>query len=320
MFTFILNTNNLKGIVTKSTGSWYSVRLENGTDIECRVKGKFRLKGYKLTNPIAVGDKVEVDFDEQEEGIGRIINLDDRQNYIVRKSVHARKHSLIASNIDQAILLVTLSYPRTSTGFIDRFIASAERFNIPTVLVFNKIDQYEEEELEILEEWEEIYSSIGYQTLRISALEEEGLDELVEVMKDKSSLLSGHSGVGKSTLTNAIQPDLDIYTQEVTEYGKGQHTTTHAQAYELEFGGWIIDTPGIKEFGLVDILVEDLGKCFVDIHHYAQSCKFNNCIHNNEPAKDCAVKIAFAEGEIAESRYLNYLKLVDEIKDYKHYL
>jgi ribosome biogenesis GTPase len=320
MFTFSLNTKRLRGIVTKSTGSWYSVRLENGTDVECRVKGKFRLKGYKLTNPLAVGDNVIVKIDELDENIGQIVELEERHNYIVRKSVHARKHSLIASNIDQALLLVTLGYPRTSTGFIDRFIASAERFNIPTVLVFNKMDQYGPISMQDLLELEKLYNSIGYDTLKISALEGDGIDELKEVMKDKNSLVSGHSGVGKSTLVNSLIPDLDIYTQEVTDYGKGQHTTTHAECYELNFGGWIIDTPGIKEFGLVDILVEDLDKFFVEIFEYKQECKFNNCLHYNEPAGSCAVKQAFADGKISESRYTNYLKLVEEIKDYKHYL
>jgi len=310
----------LRGIVTKSTGSWYSVRLENGTDLECRVKGKFRLKGYKLTNPLAVGDKVLVKIDELDENIGQIIELEQRQNYIVRKSVHARKHSLIASNIDQALLIVTLGYPRTSTGFIDRFIASAERFNIPTVLVFNKMDQYGPESMKTLIELENLYGNIGYKTMKISALNGDGIEELKSLMKSKNSLVSGHSGVGKSTLVNGLIPDLDLYTQEVTDYGKGQHTTTHAQCYELDFGGWIIDTPGIKEFGLVDILVEDLDKYFVEIYKYKAACKYNNCIHYNEPAGSCAVKLAFAEGKIASSRYENYLKLVEEIKDFKPYL
>ena len=310
----------MRGIVTKSTGSWYSVRLENGTDLECRVKGKFRLKGYKLTNPLAVGDKVLVKIDELDENIGQIIELEQRQNYIVRKSVHARKHSLIASNIDQALLIVTLGYPRTSTGFIDRFIASAERFNIPTVLVFNKMDQYGPESMRTLIELENLYGNIGYKTMKISALNGDGIEELKSLMKSKNSLVSGHSGVGKSTLVNGLIPDLDLYTQEVTDYGKGQHTTTHAQCYELDFGGWIIDTPGIKEFGLVDILVEDLDKYFVEIYKYKAACKYNNCIHYNEPAGSCAVKLAFAEGKIASSRYENYLKLVEEIKDFKPYL
>lgn len=310
----------MRGIVTKSTGSWYSVRLENGTDLECRVKGKFRLKGYKLTNPLAVGDKVLVKIDELDENIGQIIELEQRQNYIVRKSVHARKHSLIASNIDQALLIVTLGYPRTSTGFIDRFIASAERFNIPTVLVFNKMDQYGPESMKTLIELENLYGNIGYKTMKISALNGDGIEELKSLMKSKNSLVSGHSGVGKSTLVNGLIPDLDLYTQEVTDYGKGQHTTTHAQCYELDFGGWIIDTPGIKEFGLVDILVEDLDKYFVEIYKYKAACKYNNCIHYNEPAGSCAVKLAFAEGKIASSRYENYLKLVEEIKDFKPYL
>ena len=320
MFTFILNTIHLRGIVTKSTGSWYSVRLENGTDLECRVKGKFRLKGYKLTNPIAVGDNVIIKVDEFNKAIGQIVELEERHNYIVRKSVHARKHSLLASNIDQALLLVTLGYPRTSTGFMDRFIASAERFNIPTVIVFNKLDQYGPISMKALEELEELYQSIGYDTIKISALEGTGVDDLKAIMKDKNSLVSGHSGVGKSTLVNSLIPDLELYTQEVTDYGKGQHTTTHAECYELDFGGGIIDTPGIKEFGLVDILVEDLDEYFVDIAKFKGSCKFNNCLHLNEPADSCAVKLAFANGEIAESRYDNYLKLVDEIKDFKHYL
>ena len=310
----------MRGIVTKSTGSWYSVRLENGTYLECRVKGKFRLKGYKLTNPLAVGDKVLVKIDELDENIGQIIELEQRQNYIVRKSVHARKHSLIASNIDQALLIVTLGYPRTSTGFIDRFIASAERFNIPTVLVFNKMDQYGPESMKTLIELENLYGNIGYKTMKISALNGDGIEELKSLMKSKNSLVSGHSGVGKSTLVNGLIPDLDLYTQEVTDYGKGQHTTTHAQCYELDFGGWIIDTPGIKEFGLVDILVEDLDKYFVEIYKYKAACKYNNCIHYNEPAGSCAVKLAFAEGKIASSRYENYLKLVEEIKDFKPYL
>lgn len=310
----------LRGLVTKSTGSWYVVRLENGTDVECRVKGKFRLQGYKLTNPVAVGDNVKVLLDEKEKSNGIIIEVFEREQYIVRKSVHARKHSLIATNLDQAILLVTLSFPRTSTGFIDRFIVTCERFSIPPILVFNKIDQYGEEEMEQLQKWKEIYHGLGYQTLEVSALEGDGVSQLKELIKNKKSLLSGHSGVGKSTLSNALIPDLDLYTQEVTDYGKGQHTTTHAQAYELEVGGWIIDTPGIKEFGLVDILVEDLDKYFVEIGPISQTCQYNNCLHLNEPYKGCAVKQAYGRGEIADSRMDSYLKLVEEIKDFKHYL
>jgi len=301
----------LKGLVIKSTGSWYHVQLEDGTALDCRIKGKFRIKGIKTTNPIAVGDQVSVEIDEQSEArTGLIYELAERKNYIIRKSINLSKQTqIIASNIDQALLVVTLSKPRTSFGFIDRFLATAEAYHIPVVLLFNKIDQYDDEDLAFLEEVIELYEKIGYPCRKISALKLIGIAELKNQIAGQTSLLSGHSGVGKSTLINQIIPSAIIRTSTISAASeKGIHTTTFAEMHPLETGGYIIDTPGIRELGVVDIPNEELAHYFPEMKKVMSRCKFHNCKHLNEP--NCAVKEAYEKGIIAIPRYESYLSIM----------
>lgn len=300
----------VKGLVLRSTGSWYEVRLSKDKVIRARIKGKFRLKGIKTTNPIAVGDWVILELQNDDEAL--VTEILPRKNYIIRKSVNLSKQAhIIASNIDLAFLLVTVASPVTSTGFIDRFLVTAEAYHIPVVLVFNKIDIYNDKELNRLEFLDNLYSGIGYKTLRISALNKQGIDEVKELMKDKSSMLSGHSGAGKSTLVNAIDSTLHLKTASVSDsHNKGKHTTTFAEMFELDFGGFIIDTPGIKGFGLVDIDKRELAHYFKEFRALMHECKFNNCQHINEPK--CAVLEAVKNGKIALSRYENYLSMWHE--------
>lgn len=309
----------MQGVVTKSTGSWYKVRTKEGETFECRIKGKFRTKGIKSTNPVSVGDRVDFNMEEGED-IGVIYAIHDRKNYIIRKSVNLSKQThIIASNIDIAFLLITLEDPKTYTAFIDRFLASAAAYRIETILVFNKIDSYEADLLSKKTELKNIYEKIGYVCLDISAKEGTNILQLIELMKDKTCLFSGHSGVGKSTLINAIEPTLNIKTKPISETHKqGAHTTTFAEMYPLHFGGFIIDTPGIKGFGVVDFTEEEVGDYFVEIFALKSSCKYYNCRHINEP--QCAVIKAVEEGEIAQSRYINYLQLLkdnDEASPYR---
>ncbi|MEN8138436.1 MAG: ribosome small subunit-dependent GTPase A [Bacteroidota bacterium] len=301
----------MKGLVTKSTGSWYSVRTDEGTYYECRIKGKFRIKGIKSTNPLAVGDWVMFDLESNKE-TGVINEILDRKNYIVRKSVNLSKQThIIGSNIDMAFLVVTMAKPHTSTGFIDRFLVTAEAYNIPTVILFNKIDIYELEERAEMMMLNDIYTDIGYECIEISAKTGKNIDLVVEKMKNHVSMFSGHSGVGKSTLINAIDPNLNLKTSEVSHsHNKGQHTTTYAEMFELDFGGFIIDTPGIKGFGLVDMDPAEVGDYFPEIFALKDKCKFNNCLHTNEPK--CAVKDAVENEEIAASRYLSYLSFLED--------
>ena len=300
----------MKGIVIKSTGSWYHLLTEDGTTYQARIRGKFRIANIKHTNPIAVGD--EVDFEIDKDDIAVITKIHERKNYIIRKSVNlSKKTHIIASNIDVAFLVVTLSNPKTSFGFIDRFLITAEAYQIPVVILFNKIDIYKEDELADLAIYKSIYNSIGYESMDISAETGLNLDSVKDQMKDKVSLVSGHSGVGKSTLLNALNPELNIKTHQVSDFNsKGQHTTTFAQMYQWPFGGFIIDTPGIKEFGLVHIDKSDLQGYFPEILALKHECKFDNCIHLNEPK--CAVKDAVKNEEIAISRYENYLTFLEE--------
>lgn len=301
----------MKGLVIKSTGSWYHVQLEDGTILDCRIKGKFRTKDFKTTNPIAVGDRVRVEIDEESEArTGLIYELAERKNYIIRKSINLSKQTqIIAANIDQALLVVTLSKPRTSFGFIDRFLVTAEAYHIPTVLLFNKIDQYDEEDLSFLDEVIGLYENIGYACRKISALKDIGIEDLQNQIAGKTSLVSGHSGVGKSTLINKIIPNGSIRTSTISEASeKGIHTTTFAEMHALAAGGYIIDTPGIRELGVVDIPDEELAHYFPEMKKIMGACKFHNCKHLNEP--NCAVKDAYEKGLIAIPRYESYLSII----------
>lgn len=308
----------MTGIVYKSTGSWYTVKSETGDFMECRMKGKFRIKGIKSTNPIAVGDVVDYELDESSDTVtGTIYNIQDRKNYIVRKSVNLSKQiHIIASNIDQVFLLITIDNPPTTTSFIDRFLVTAEAYGIETVLVFNKIDTLTDASLDEQLYMQHVYQEIGYRCLRVSSTEGKGVEELKQLMLDKVSMFSGHSGVGKSTLVNALEPSLHLKTKNISEQSKqGQHTTTFAEMYDLSFGAKIIDTPGIKGFGIVDMEKEEVGGYFPEFFKLQDQCKFNNCLHKEEP--HCAIKAALENDEIAWSRYNSYLKILEG--DDEHY-
>ena len=299
------------GIVYKSTGSWYTVKSDNGDFYDCRIKGKFRIKGIKSTNPIAVGDRVHFEVETiGDDTIGIINKIVDRKNYIIRKSVNLSKQThIIAANLDQVFLLVTLNNPTTYPVFIDRFLVTAEAYQIPAILLFNKVDSYTPEELDEIKYLAALYRKIGYTCLGISALTGKNIDTVKEMMLGKTSMFSGHSGVGKSTLVNSIAPDLDIKTSKISEqHLQGQHTTTFAEMFDLDFGARIIDTPGIKGFGIVDMEKEEIGGYFPEFFELKQDCKFHNCIHIEEPK--CAVKEALETGDIAWSRYQSYLQMV----------
>lgn len=306
----------MKGRVIKSTGSWYSIATDSGETFEARIRGKFRLKGIKHTNPIAVGDEVEFSLDK--DNIAFIEKIYERHNYIIRRSVNlSKKTHIIASNIDVAVILATFKNPRTSTGFIDRFLVTAEAYHIHPVILFNKVDEITPEERPEFEALKKIYTDIGYQVLEISATENIGLDEVKDLLKDQTSVFMGHSGVGKSTLVNALNPELNLKTKTVSTFNqKGQHTTTFAQMYAWPFGGYIIDTPGIKEFGLADFEEDEIQNYFPELFKLKQDCKFHNCKHLNEPK--CAVKEALEAGEIAPSRFESYLNFIAESNESSH--
>ena len=308
----------MTGTVYKSTGSWYTVKSESGDFVECRMKGKFRIKGIKSTNPIAVGDIVDYELEETSDAVtGMIHNIHERKNYIVRKSVNLSKQiHIIASNIDQVFLLVTIDNPPTTTSFIDRFLVTAEAYGIEAILIFNKIDTLTEQTLDDQLYLQHIYSEIGYKCLRISSTENKGVDKLKEMMIGKVSMFSGHSGVGKSTLVNAMEPSLHLKTTVISEQSKqGQHTTTFAEMYDLSFDARIIDTPGIKGFGIVDMEPTEISGYFPEFFRLKDQCKFNNCLHKEEP--HCAIKAALEKDEIAWSRYNSYLKILEG--DEEHY-
>jgi ribosome biogenesis GTPase / thiamine phosphate phosphatase len=310
----------MTGIVYKSTGSWYFVKSDDGQFHQCRIKGKFRIKGIKSTNPIAVGDKVVFDLEKKgDEETGVIKKILDRENFIVRKSVNLSKQThIIAANIDLVFLLITINNPPTLTAFIDRFLVTTRAYRIETVLVFNKIDSYAIEERAEILYLKDIYEAIGYTCIEVSATENTNVDVLKELMTGKTSMFVGHSGVGKSTLVNAIEPNLDLKTQEISDQHKqGQHTTTFAEMFDLSFDAKIIDTPGIKGFGVVDMDKYELGDYFPEFFALKQYCKFNDCLHLKEP--HCAVKEALEEEEISWSRYRSYLQIIEGEEETEHF-
>jgi ribosome biogenesis GTPase len=304
----------MRGIVIRSTGSWYDILLEDKTKIQCRIKGRFRLEGIKHTNPIAVGDWVEVEKESSTEH-GIITKIEQRKNYIIRKSSNLSKQThIIASNIDQLLIVATLVYPVTSLGFIDRLLLTAEAYHIPSIIVFNKSDLCEGELAEILNQTIHLYKNIGYTCFDTSIISGKNTETLKEILTQKTTLVSGHSGVGKSSLLNSISPNLHLKTGQISNFSqKGMHTTTFAEMFELDFGGYIIDTPGIKEFGLVDFDEAELSHYFIEMRPYLTQCKFNNCKHLNEPG--CAIKQAVESGLIAEERYESYINMLTK-EDY----
>ena len=298
------------GIVIKSTGSWYTVKVKDQI-FNCKIKGKFRTKGFVATNPLTVGDKVSFIL-QKEDDTGLITTLHKRKNYIIRKSINlSHKAHIIAANIDQAFVIITIKMPETHPIFIDRFLVSAEAYNIPTTLVFNKIDIYNDEELAKMQELIEIYKNIGYKSIKVSAKEKTGIDKFKDLLKDKVSVFAGNSGVGKSTLVNTIDENLQLKTGEISDYHKkGKHTTTFSEMFEFYFGGSIIDTPGIKGFGLVDLEDENLAIYFPEMLKLQGNCRFYNCTHTHEPS--CAVIKAVKNNEISISRYKSYLSMLEE--------
>ncbi len=308
----------MKALVYKSTGSWYLVKTEQGDFLNARIKGIFKIDGITSTNPIAVGDDVEVEMEDGEDGTAVIVNIFDRKNYVARSSPHHKMHHhIIAANLDAAMLFATLKNPKTSSGFIDRFLVSTEAFHIPAIIIFNKADIYGKKEIQKFELLKKIYEDAGYVVFLISVEKKEGIDALQDLLKDKTTLLSGHSGTGKSTFINWLLQNNDIRTQEVSSWsGKGLHTTTFAEMFDLDFGGKIIDTPGIRELGIVDIPKEELSHYFPEMREIISQCRFNNCLHINEP--DCAVKKAVEEEKIYLERYISYCNILESMEKEKY--
>ncbi|MBS1594827.1 MAG: ribosome small subunit-dependent GTPase A [Bacteroidetes bacterium] len=307
----------MTGVVIKSTGSWYEVRTDSGATISCRLRGVFRLDETKDTTPLTVGDRVTV---ADTEGDWMITEIAERQNYIVRASPkHKGARQILAANMDQCLLIVTMANPRTSTGFIDRFLLTAEAYHIPVHLVFNKQDILDPKGLKKQQAVTEIYSHIGYPVHMVSTYTGQGISELRDLLRHKTTLVAGHSGVGKSSLLNKLDPALDLRTTDISQItGKGMHTTTFAEMHFMDFGAAIIDTPGVREFGLMHFLPEQISHYYVEMREFIPLCKFNNCMHDNEPG--CAVKQAYLDGKIAEERYINYLTIMADYKaNYKHW-
>jgi ribosome biogenesis GTPase len=307
----------MKATVYKSTGSWYTVKDETGQWHKARIKGIFKIDGITSTNPIAVGDKVEMGVEDKTENTAIITDILPRTNYINRQSPRAKyHHHIIAANLDQSFLIATLKEPKTSQGFIDRFLVASEMYHVPPAILFNKADLYKKKEQEKFEQWKEMYEAIGYHVFLTSTKDKLGIEDLQEAIKGKITLFSGHSGVGKSSLLNEILPDLQLKTQDVSGWsGKGMHTTTFAEMFDLEEGqkGAIIDTPGMREFGLVDLPRQELSHYFPEMRDRLNGCQFNNCLHINEP--ECAVKEAVIKGEINEDRYISYVTILDSIEE-----
>ncbi|MGQ0737540.1 MAG: ribosome small subunit-dependent GTPase A [Bacteroidota bacterium] len=307
----------MKATVYKSTGSWYIVKDETGKFWNARMKGVMKLDDITSTNPVAVGDMVEMESQADTDNSAIIDEIHQRHNYINRQSPrHKHQHHIVAANLDQSLLVATLKEPRTSQGFIDRFLVASEMYHVPAVIVFNKSDLYKNKELEKYNQWKEMYETVGYRVLLVSAEKKEGIEKLKEVLKDKTTLISGHSGVGKSSLLNVIFPEMSLKTGEISGWsGKGQHTTTFAEMFDLPApgGGRIIDTPGMREFGLVDIEKQELSHYFPEMRERLNNCQFNNCLHYNEPG--CAVKEAVAKEEINEDRYMSYLGILHSIEE-----
>jgi ribosome biogenesis GTPase len=305
----------MKGIVYKSTGSWYVVKSSDGVFYKARLKGKFKIDGFTSTNPVAVGDVVEFEMEDEVEGSVTIFSIHDRRNYVNRISpANKRQHHIIASNLDQSLLIATIRDPKTSLGFIDRFLLTCEAFHIPAIVVFNKSDLYTEKDMHVCEERQQMYEKIGYKVLVTSLTNGSGLDTLNQILQDKVTLLSGHSGVGKSSFINHILSGANIKTQEVSGWsGKGLHTTTFAEMYDLPNGGVIIDTPGMREFAIADISKQELSHYFPEMRTLVSSCQFNNCLHINEPG--CAVKDAVLNGVIHEDRYISYYNILESIQE-----
>jgi ribosome biogenesis GTPase len=305
----------MKATVYKSTGSWYIVKDESGRIFNARMKGVMKLDDITSTNPVAVGDIVEMEIETEESSTAIIDEIHARHNYINRQSPrHKHQHHIVASNLDQSLLVATLKEPKTSQGFIDRFLVASEMYHVPALVVFNKADLYKSKELQRYEALKDMYEAIGYKVFLISAAKNEGVEAVLELLKNKTTLISGHSGVGKSSLLNVIFPDINLRTQDVSGWsGKGQHTTTFAEMYDLPFGGRIIDTPGMREFGLVDISKQELSHYFPELRDRLNDCQFNNCLHVNEPG--CAIKEAVMNGAVHEDRYVSYINILDSIEE-----
>ncbi|MGN0036292.1 MAG: ribosome small subunit-dependent GTPase A [Bacteroidaceae bacterium] len=306
----------MHGLVIKNTGSWYVVKADEGSEVHCKVKGNFRLKGIRSTSPVAVGDRVEIVVNP--EGTGYITAIDDRKNYIIRRASNLSKQShILAANLDQCMLVATISRPETSTIFIDRFLASAEAYRVPVRLVFNKTDAYDDDELRYLDALVHLYTTIGYPCLRVSALNGAGIDELRHELDGRITLFAGHSGVGKSTLINTLLPGLHLKTGAISAYHlKGMHTTTFSEMFPIGQDGYLIDTPGVKGFGTFDMEEEEVGHYFKEIFHYAQECRYGNCTHTHEPG--CAVRKAVEDHLISESRYASYLNMLEDKDEGKY--
>ena len=307
----------MTGLVIKNTGSWYLVRTDDGRDVECKVKGTFRLKGIRSTNPVAVGDRVRISGNP--EGTAFITDIEERKNYIIRRASNLSKQShILAANLDQCMLVATVNYPETSTTFIDRFLATAEAYRIPTLILFNKIDLYDEDDTRYLDGLVHLYTTIGYPCIKVSAKDGRGLDEVKDKLRGAITLFSGNSGVGKSTLLNALLPGTDARTGEISQaHNKGMHTTTFSEMYPVDdAGGYLIDTPGIKGFGTFDMEVEEIGHYFPEIFEASADCKYGNCTHRQEPG--CAVLKAVEEHRISQSRYASYLSMLDDKEEGKY--